>query len=150
MNKYCKWDDVLLGILSVLPRFVFLQITIESTICGHRTTSSALRFSLWILNADSLIKEVVSSCPVPLILIWVRCIQITETKLKCQKEKKNHFNINASAFETLWRFYAISTDVILWLMHTGSRVGWGGGRSACSQFNLQQCVISTSCFMSRN
>lgn len=71
-------------------------------------------------------------------------------QIKMSKRKKNHFNINASAFETLWRFYAISTDFILWLMHTGSRVGWGGGRSACSQFNLQQCVISTSCFMSRN
>lgn len=45
-----------LTFLSVLPRFVSLQITIESTTCGHRTTSSALRFSLWILNADSFIK----------------------------------------------------------------------------------------------
>lgn len=50
-----------------------------------------------------------------------------QIKMSKRKKKKNHFNINASAFETLWRFYAISTDVILWLMHAGSRGGLGRG-----------------------
>lgn len=42
-------------------------------------------------------------------------------------EEKNHFNINVSAFKTLWRFYAISADVILWLMRASSRAEWVGG-----------------------
>lgn len=72
-------------------------------------------------------------------------------------EKKNPFNINASALGTQWRFYAIFTDVIYliagaheWVACVSVGVGGGGWESAPSQSNLQQCVIPTSCFMSRN